>query len=479
MKPLLSSLLVLALGGCALMEPGPKPVAQVDGKALGLSAEQTAWPTTEWWRRYGDTQLDTLVDEALAKSPTMSAAQARLAQANALVGGARAPLFPHVDADYNLTRERIPEHYIYPAPLAGSMQTDNRLALDFNYELDFWGKYHDRLDSALSRQQAAEADQQAARTMLTSAVVESYINLQNAYAQRDVLDRIIKQREDVLGLTQDRFKAGLDTQVEVKQADSQLASARVERTQIETTLLQLRNQIAALVGAGPDRGKQIQQTAMTAPSGGVPGSVPLDLLGHRPDVTAARWRAEAAQHDISAAKAEFYPNVNLSAFVGYQALGVGELLKGHSTFGFGPAVSLPIFHGGELNANLSGRRADADLAVSDYNRTVLNAVQQVADSLDAIRMLGQEQTEQRQARESIDAAYDLAIRRYKAGLGNYLTVLIAQNSVLVQARLDTDLRMRSYKLDAQLANALGGGYAPPAPGPVAAADANADANAMH
>ncbi|WP_312999515.1 efflux transporter outer membrane subunit, partial [Achromobacter animicus] len=280
------------------------------------------------------------------------------------------------------------------------------------------------------------------------------------FAQRDMLNRVIAQRAEVLSLTQGRYSAGLDTQVEVKQAESSLASGKVELTQTDTTLAQLRNQVAALAGAGPQRGQDLVQVSLTAPAGAVPASVPLDLLGHRPDVTAARWRAEAARHAIDTAKAEFYPNVNLAAFVGFQAIGTGNLLGADARMaGIGPAITLPIFHGGELNANLAGRRADADLAVSDYNQTVLDAAHQVADALDGLRLLDQEKAQQRQAREAIEAAYALAVDRYKAGMGNYITVLIAQTGVLTQARLETDLRIRAYQLDANLATALGGGYA--------------------
>lgn len=443
------------------MEKGPTPVAELTEQKLGLSDQAAAWPTTQWWQRYGDPQLDGLVQEALANNPSISAAQARLAQANAAVSGARAPLLPRVDANYSLQREHISKTYIYPDPLGGSVQSDNSLGLNFSYELDFWGKNRSALQSALSREQAAEADRQAARTMLSSAMVQSYLSLQNAFAQRKVLQRIIAQRDDALSITRQRFSAGLDTQVEVKQAESQLASAKVQATQVETTLAQLRNQVAALAGAGPARGQSLQETNLTVPAGGLPASVPLELLGHRADVVAARWRAEAARKTIDVAKADFYPNVNITAFIGFQALGTNNLLQAAShAANIGPAISLPIFHGGELNANLAGRRADTDLAVSDYNQTVLDAVRQVADALDALRLIDRETVEQRQARESIDAAYDLAVNRYKAGLGNYLTVLVAQNDVLTQARLETDLRFRAYKLDAELANALGGGYVP-------------------
>lgn len=463
MKRLLSTVLVLALGGCALMDSGPQSVAALDGAKLGLTGKAADWPATQWWERYGDPQLDALMTEALANSPTLSAAQARLAQANAAVGMARAPLLPRVDANYDLTREHLSKDYVYPAPMGGSVVSDNRLALDFSYELDFWGKNRSRLQSAVSQQEAAAADAQAARNMLASATVRAYLNLQNAFAQRDVLKRVLAQRAEVLSLTQGRYSAGLDTQVEVKQAESSLAAGKVELTQTETTLAQLRNQVAALAGAGPQRGQSLVPVSLSAPAGGVPASIPLDLLGHRPDVTAARWRAQAARHAIDSAKAEFYPNVNLAAFVGFQAMGTGNLLGADARMaGIGPAVTLPIFHGGELNANLAGRRADADLAVSDYNQTVLDAVHQVADALDGLRLLDQEKAQQRQARDAIEAAYDLAVKRYKAGMGNYISVLIAQTGVLTQARLDTDLRIRAYQLDANLATALGGGYAPPA-----------------
>ncbi|ARP86147.1 efflux transporter outer membrane subunit [Bordetella genomosp. 9] len=479
MKRLSSLLVVIALSGCAFMDKGPDAVPELSGQKLGLSDQAPAWPTTQWWERYGDPQLNALVQEALANNPSMTSAQARLAQANAAVRGARAPLFPRVDANYSLTRERMSENYIYPEPLAGSVQSDTRLGLDFSYELDFWGKNRAALQSALSREQAAEADRQAARTMLSSAMVQSYLSLQNAFAQREVLKRIIAQREETLSITRQRFGAGLDTQVEVKQAESQLSQAKVELTQIETTLAQLRNQVAALAGAGPQRGQSLQPVTLTVPAGGIPAAVPLELLGHRADVAAARWRAEAARRTIDVAKAQFYPNVNLTAFIGFQALGTNNLLEAASrTASIGPAISLPIFHGGELNANLAGRRADADLAVSDYNQTVLDAVRQVADALDALRLIGRETAEQRQARESIDAAYELAVNRYKAGLGNYLTVLIAQNDVLAQARRETDLRYRAYKLDADLANALGGGYVAPSDD-ATVAQAPANANTTH
>jgi NodT family efflux transporter outer membrane factor (OMF) lipoprotein len=462
MKPLLLlSLVVLTLSGCASVAPGSQPVAKLDPAKLGLVQNAITWPEAGWWQRYNDPQLNALVDEAVVGSPSIARAQARLDKANAAIQRSGSALLPRLDADYTLTREHIPTTYIYPAPLGGSVQTDNRLALDFSYELDFWGKNRALLNSAVEQSAASKVDAQAARIMLAGAVVKAYLNLQDAFAQHQVLEDVIKQRDNVISITNGRFRAGLDTQVEVKQAESALAAARVELTQLETRTAQLRNQISALAGAGPDRGHSLLPAKLTVPANEIPTSIPLELLSRRPDVVAALWRAEAANQDITAARAMFYPNVNLNAFVGAQTLGVSALFKsGSFTSGVGPAISLPIFHGGALNANLADKKADANLAIADYNQTVLDAVQQVADALDAIRMLGREAQEQRAARDAIDAAYSLALSRYKEGLGNYLTVLVAQDSVMTQALRDTDIHMRAYQLDADLARALGGGFAP-------------------
>lgn len=464
MKRLLPTLLVLSLTGCAAINPNTQPVTKLDPHTLGLQADQSVnWPTNQWWQHYQDAQLNALVDKALADSPSMSAAESRLALANAAVSTARAPLLPSVDGNGQLTRERISNNYIYPAPLAGSVQTDNDLELNFSYELDFWGKNRALYKAARADQQAAQAQYQAARLMLANAVVQSYFNLQNAFAQEQVLHHIVQQRQDLLSLTQGRFHSGLDTAVSVKQAQSTLAAAQVAATENETTIASLRNQLSALTVQGPAAGHNIVAVAEHTPLPAPPTDIPLDLLGHRPDIVAARWSAAAADQQVTAAKAEFYPNVNLAAFVGLQSLGTEYLFNHDSGIaGVTPAISLPIFHGGALNANLAQQRAGVNLAISNYNDAVLTAVRQVADALDSIRLLARQRVEQREARDAIDAAYDLAVKRYRAGLGNYLDVLTAQSDVLTQDQQDTALNIRAYQLDADLAYALGGGYSSPA-----------------
>ncbi|HTP99097.1 MAG TPA: efflux transporter outer membrane subunit [Casimicrobiaceae bacterium] len=264
-------------------------------------------------------------------------------------------------------------------------------------------------------------------------------------------------------ITNERFTAGLDTKVEVRQAEAALGTVRTQLAQYDDAIGVARNRLAALVGAGPARGEGIAAAAPSAPAAQLPSSIPLDLLGRRPEIAASRWRVDASREDIKVARAQFYPNVNVVAFAGLSSLGLSNLLLGASSiFGVGPAIHLPIFEGGRLNANLQGREADADFAVSTYNQTVVDAVHDLADAVTSIRGLARTSEEQAKARTATDEAYSLAVIRYRAGLGNYLTVLAAQTQQLEQDRLNVDLRARAFELDVNLARALGGGYADPA-----------------
>lgn len=462
---------VALAAGCASMHTPPPAEEPLDVATLGARPTTVEWPREDWWRRYGDTQLDALVDEGLAGSPTLASARARVARAQAAAGVARSALLPRLDGNGAVTYQRYSENYIYPPPLGGNWETDNRLTLDFVYEFDFWNKNGAALDAALSEAQAAAADAQAARVVLTTNIARAYFNLQRLFAQREVSRAAIVQRETVVRLTADRFSAGLDTRVEVRQAEAALATVRTELAQYDDAIANGRHQIAALVGAGPERGAAIVAVVPAhAPGTALPASVPADLVARRPEIVASRWRVEASRHDIEVAQAMFYPNINVVAFIGLSSIGFSKLFEGSSGIaGVGPAIHLPIFEGGRLNANLRGREADRDVAVSAYNETVIDAVHDVADALSSIAALAKVSAEQAKAREATTDAYDLAVVRYRAGLGNYLTVLTAQTQQLLQDRLDVDLKARAFELDVNLARSLGGGFAESPPPAIAAA----------
>ncbi|MER1966483.1 efflux transporter outer membrane subunit [Castellaniella sp. GW247-6E4] len=467
MKPLAPLFLALALSACAPMDPGAPAVQPLDGAGIGLrDSTAVQWPTHQWWQRYQDPQLDGLIERALADSPTLDSAAARVRMANAAVRNARALQWPQADARYRMTRQHYSENYIYPPPLGGSMDTDNSLTLQVDFDLDLWGRQRALTAAAQSNALAAQAEQQQSRTLLVSTVAQSYFQLQDALAQSTALEAIVGKQQTALDITRDRYTHGLSTQVDVDQARSAVSAAHVQLAQARNNAELLRHQLAALTGTGPDRLPALAPREGAALPQGVPESMPMALLGRRADVVAARLQAEAAGAEISAAKAEFFPDINLSAFAGFMSLGMDQLLRGDSrSYGAGPAITLPIFHAGALNARLEGRRAARDLAIAQYNQTVLGAVREVADASASIRSLREQIRYQEASLAASTSAYDIALKRYQAGLGDFVQVLLAQSDALTQSVHTADLRARAYILDAQLATALGGGYQAEPPSP--------------
>jgi NodT family efflux transporter outer membrane factor (OMF) lipoprotein len=220
-----------------------------------------------------------------------------------------------------------------------------------------------------------------------------------------------------------------------------------------------RNRLAALLGKGPDRGLTINRPASPALKAfGLPANVGADVLGRRPDIVAARWRAEAAAKRIKVAKAQFYPNINLLGLLGFSSLGVGNLLASGSDVGsVGSAVSLPIFDGGRRRATFKGARADYDFAVASYDETLTQALREVADVAVSSRQLEVELSNARSSLDATERAYRLAEVRYKAGAADYQSVLIVEDRLLVRRRIVSGLESRAFILDVALTRSLGGG----------------------
>lgn len=451
----------LALAGCANFS-GITPSAQpLPASALGTTAPFDAWPQADWWRRFNDPTLDGLIDQALRGNLTVQLAQTRLARAQAAQQGADAATLPQVGLAVDATRQRFSQNSLYPPPLAGSTLTNADAQINASYEVDFWGKNRAALSAAISQVRAAQAEQQAARVLVAANVAGAYFDLARLVAQRDVATATLKQREQTLALVQQRVKAGMDTTVELRQAEGNLPVTRGDIAALDEQIALGRHALAALIGAGPEATQTLTPQLPAAPTLAAPTALPADLLARRADIAAAKARVQAAQGEIDAAKAQFYPNINLVAFAGFTSLGTAKWFDaGSRTYGVGPALRLPLFEGGRLRANLRGRTADYDAAVHSYNQAVLDAARDVADQVASLQSLRVRVREQQSAQDAAESAYDLALQRYKAGLSNYLTVLTAENAVLAQRRAATDLKARALELDVALTRALGGGYAP-------------------
>jgi NodT family efflux transporter outer membrane factor (OMF) lipoprotein len=457
----------LAAAGCASFDGSAPRASLRDANALhaqtslkGVARADGAWPATDWWKGFGDAQLAALIDEALKDSPTLRVAEARARKARALAQSAGAALAPQVNGNASFQRERFSKNGLYPPPFAGTWNSLNQTTLDLSFDFDFWGRNRAALQSALGEVRAAEVDAFAARIALSVSIAQAYIELQRGFDQRDVAGATLEQRVRLHELTAQRVVAGLDSRVELKQAEAGVPEAREQILRLEETIKLSRNRIAALMGQGPDRGLSISRPqARTTPARALPAVLPAELLGRRADIVAERRRVEAAARGIDAARAAFYPNVSLTAFLGLQSIGLAQFANaGSAIAGIGPAVSLPIFNGGRLRANLSGTHADYDAAVEQYNQALADALREVVDQLDSMRFIDAQRGEQRQALESAQQAYDLAVLRYREGLGNYLQVLSAEAQVLTQRSLAADLDARTLAVSVNLIRALGGGY---------------------
>ena len=455
------------LAACA-STGGEKPVAaRTDANTLAAArtlskvpTSDAAWPTSDWWKRYRDEQLDNLVDEALKDSPTLRAADARLRKAVAAAGIADSARKLQLNGSADIARQRFSEHYIFPPPFGGSWNTPADLNANFSFDLDLFGRLRSAYEGALDEAHAAELDRQAARLLLSTSIVRAYVQLQGAYDQLDVAKAQLADRENLVKLVEQRKAAGLDSDVEVRQAQVGIPEAQERIAQLEETIDLTRHQIAALLGEGPDRGLALGRPHMKGFDGPVlPTRVPADLLGRRPDIVAQRWRIEAASKNIESAKAAFYPDVNLAALVGLQSLTASDLLKaGSLNVNVGPALRLPIFDGGRLRANLAGKDADYDIAVEQYNQGLAEALREVADQLASMRSIDRQRAQAADGVRVAQDGYDLAMLRYREGLGNYLQVLLAQSQVLAQKNLQAALAARELDASVSLTRALGGGY---------------------
>ncbi len=461
---------LLALGGCAQIPdlgpaPALRPMAQLDS-AQTFSAPVAAWPGDHWWHTYQDTQLDALIEEALRDTPDLTMAQARLRQASAVVQGAGAALLPEVAGNAAFTTEKQSYNHLVPRAAVPQDWNDyGRVTLNLAWELDFWGKNRAALAAATSLHQAAQAEVSQTRLVLSTAVASAYAELLHLFTVRDSAEAALTLRTRTVGLFRQRHEQGLENLASLRQMEARQAAAQAELLTVDERIALQRNGIAALLGAGPDRGLSITRpTARLASVPGLPPNLALDLLGRRPDIVAARLRTEAAARRIDQSKAGFYPSINLLAFVGFHSLGLNNLSESGSDVGsFGPAISLPIFNTARLQGQLRGARADYDAAVAAYHGSLTHALREVADAITSRKALEGELSASRAAVAAAGDAHRIVSQRYEGELATYLEVLTAEDALVSAQRALADMETRALILDVALVRALGGGFqeAPP------------------
>jgi NodT family efflux transporter outer membrane factor (OMF) lipoprotein len=459
---------LFGLAGCAPIPVGDAPATMKSmeqlASARSFTEPSTNWPRNDWWKAYGDAQLDTLIEEALRDSPNLAIAQAHLRQAGAIAQVSGAPLMPEVTGNAAFNEAKQSYNYLSPRQAVPSGWKDYGVAtLNLSWELDFWGKNRAALAAALSDQEAAKAEVAQTRLILSASVASAYAELLHLFTVRDSAESALAMRTKTVELFRQRHKFGLETLASVRQVEAKQAAAEGELLATDESIALHKNAIAALLGAGPDRGLAITRPNVSfAGTTGLPANLGLELIGRRPDIVAARLRAEASAKRIDQQKAGFYPSINLVAFVGLQSLGIDKLTKSGSDIGsFGPAISLPIFNTERLQGQLRGARADYDAAVSAYNATLSNALRETADAVTSRKAIGGELAASRAAVAAASEAHEIVSKRYEGQLATYLDVLSAEDGLITARRALADIETRALVLDVALVRALGGGFQAP------------------
>jgi NodT family efflux transporter outer membrane factor (OMF) lipoprotein len=455
--------------GCMTPELSPPARLRDPGElaALPRRGEEDAlprpMPKREYWRALGDAQLDRLMAEALAESPDIRMAETRVRYASALLDAARGAMLPGVDAALASTRQRYSENGMTPAPLAGHWGTDSRWTLGASFDPDFWGRLKSAAQGAEARRQAALLEAGEARLQLSCLLARAWVEFDRLHAQRALLAERQETRKTLENLYALRARAGIDSDAERVLQEQEIAVLEHEGARLEERLGLQRNLIAALAGQEPAWGAALPPPRLAAtPDARLPASLPADFLGFRPDVAASRWRVEAAGHEVETAKKQFYPNIDLSAFIGFQSIGLAQLFRrGSSIAGVAPALNLPLFDP-RLQAGLDMTAADYDLAVELYNGTLINALREVSDHAASLHGVQRQSEEAVRAMDAAARHARLAQTRREQGIASEISLLLARLQVMARKSVLIDLRARGLDAALSLDRALGGGLLTPA-----------------
>jgi len=453
-------LLALPLIGCVQAPATTPSQSEIAPAGLGLDGAAAARLQPDWWKAFNDPQLDRLVEQLLANNPTLQGALARIRAAQAELSAARTLEYPTINIDGSESRQLLSNDFLYPRPFGGSWQWVGDVQARFRWSLDFWGKQAALIDRARNASQAAALDASAARLALAGQFAQSYVELLLAWQNIDIAHQTLDERQTILELTQSRVAAGLENQASLEQAKALLAMARMELRRTEAQRDIGVHAIAALIGRGADVYPTIvRPDAAVENALPLPERLPADLLARRPDILAAHARISAAVGGRDAAHADFYPNIDLAAALGFQAVGLSNLFSSDALVAsVGPAIHLPIFDAGRIRAQYARATADLDAAVADYNGTVVSAVRQSADALTQVASLADQRQQQRLALDSAERAFDLARERYRLGLSGQIPMLTAEAPLLEARREMAVLVAQAVNQRIVLLLSVGGGY---------------------
>ena len=468
-KALLLATLLTLVGCAGLPEDGKRaelltlsPLSQTLNDNNQTEKIIRAWPKTQWWKDFHNAELNRLIETALQASPNLHAAMARLSQAESVADYQAAEMLPTINSSVELHQRRFSATDFY-GPNGGKTFTGAYIdPVQFRYHLDLWGKDKASLEAALGKERAQTSELAISQLVLSTAIARSYIELRSVEEDIELIHTLNEKMQEKLQLVTRRWQRGLSNQDAVFINQQAMAVTEQRANSLRTQAQQLRNRLATLAGQQLDWGKNIQAKETNAVAYfPLPETLSLGLLAHRPDVVAALWRVESEAQLIKVAKTNFYPDINLVGFAGLRSLSLKDLFLSHGAslaYSLSPSITLPIFEGGRLDAELKGQQAAYDAAVENYNDTLLKAVQQVTDNLLQWQQTVSDDAAQEHALTAAQDALRLVNKRFQAGLSPRDGVIDTELS-LIQQQLNTSKLHNAHLFTAiGLIEALGGGY---------------------
>ena len=462
----LSGLLVslLLLSGCAVGPRYSKPTTPTPPSYKEVPPDwKTAQPSDQiargkWWEIFQDPQLNALEEQVNVSDENLKAADARFRQARALVRFNRAAYYPTLTAGASAEREHLSQNRPLVSASTPANVTDIAIPFDVSYEADVFGRVRHTVEAARSNAQASAADLETVRLSLHAELAFDYFEMRTLDAEEQLLLSNVTSFERALDLTQSRYKGGVASAVDVAQAQTQLENTRTQAIDVLIQRSQNEHAIATLIGQ-PASIFTVPAAAWNSPPPAVPPGLPSELLERRPDIAAAERRVAVANAQVGVARAAYFPIFTLTGSGGFESTAITTLIQGPSGFlTAGASAAVTAFDAGRRRAVSEQARAAYDESVANYRQTVLNAFQEVEDSLAALRILDDEARAQQAAVAAAEHSLELSTNRYKGGVVSYLEVTTAQSTALADERAAVDILRRRMTTTVSLIKALGGGW---------------------
>lgn len=423
---------------------------------------QGKWPQRNWWESYHLKELDALIEKALSGNPTIQAVQQRIEQAKAQAVMARSELFPLIYFDASDQWQYLSKNGLYRA-LNPNISLNNQqidFSLSFFYEFDFWGKYQNLYQAALSQVQVAIAETDQAELIATTALAQCYFALRTNLLRKTVYDQLYEVRKRYFDLQTKMLHSSLYSKLLPLLSEEKVFQAQQWLDQIEQEIAVNLHMVNLLAGQGPQEPLDLNEPLQPlAAQLAVPNDISLELLARRPDLRAQICRLDSLAFEVGAARADFWPNINISSLAGFQAGSWSKLFEWTSkTIGVLPGLSLPVYTAGAIGAHVSAKKALFDEAIYQYNDLILLSFNQVADLLAIGKAVYGEKEKQLQIVENAQARYGLTLLRQRKGIDSALTTYQRLEEVLQKKLEDIQLLYQQYVVNLSLIRALGGGY---------------------